>query len=115
MKKEAIISVLKEYINHQLCNINVPIINICKPIIKRVIDNNISKVDSFLDLLKDQNNEIDIINIVDEMMDNLFDCDNMNIGIFNFENNKINISLLGQKIIITKQDMELLKEMLRNM
>lgn len=47
MKKEKVITVLKQYINNQLDTINTPIISFFKPIIKRIIDNNINKVNSF--------------------------------------------------------------------
>ena len=38
------------YINTQLNTINTPIISFFKPVIKRIVDNNINKVNSFLDL-----------------------------------------------------------------
>ena len=46
MKKEKIITILKQYINTQLDTINTPIISFFKPVIKRIVDNNINKVNS---------------------------------------------------------------------
>ena len=41
---------IMNYINTQLDTINTPIISFFKPVIKRIVDNNINKVNSFLDL-----------------------------------------------------------------
>ena len=65
MKKEKIITVLKQYINNQLDTINTSIISFFKPIIKRIIENNINKVNSFLDLIKDDNEEIDVLGLLE--------------------------------------------------
>ena len=73
MKKEKIISILKQYINTQLDTINTPIISFFKPVIKRIVDNNINKVNSFLDLIKDDNDEIDVIGLLEEMTTSLMD------------------------------------------
>ena len=54
MKKEKVITVLKQYINNQLDTINTPIISFFKPIIKRIIDNNINKVNSFDWILQEE-------------------------------------------------------------
>ena len=62
MKKENIITILKQYINNQLDTINTPIISFFKPIIKRIVDNNINKVNSFLDLIKDDNEQALFVN-----------------------------------------------------
>ena len=114
MKKEKIITILKQYINTQLDTINTPIISFFKPIIKRIVDNNINKVNSFLDLIKDDNDEIDVIGLLEEMTTSLMDSNEFDYSIFHIGNSKVTMSLFNQKITITTSDIDLLKSMFNN-
>ena len=111
MKKEKIITVLKQYINNQLDTINTPIISFFKPIIKRIIDNNINKVSSFLDLIKDDN---DVIGLLEEMTTSLVDSNEFDYSIFHIGNSKVTMSLFNQKISFTTSNIDLLKSMFNN-
>lgn len=113
-KKEKVITVLKQYINNQLDTINTPIISFFKPIIKRIIDNNINKVNSFLDLIKDDNDEIDVIGLLEEMTTSLVDSNEFDYSIFHIGNGKVTMSLFNQKISLTTSDIDLLKSMFNN-
>ena len=114
MKKEKVITVLKQYINNQLDIINTPIISFFKPVIKRIVDNNINKVNSFLDLIKDDNDEIDIIGLLEEMTTSLMNSNEFDYSIFHIGNGKITMYLFNQKITLTTSDIDLLKSMFNN-
>ena len=114
MKKEKVITVLKQYINNQLDTINTPIISFFKPVIKRIVDNNINKVNSFLDLIKDDNDEIDVIGLLEEMTTNLMGSNEFDYSIFHIGNSKVTMSLFNQKITLTTSDIDLLKSMFNN-
>ena len=114
MKKEKIITILKQYINTQLNTINTPIISFFKPVIKRIVDNNINKVNSFLDLIKDNNDEIDVIGLLEEMTTSLMDSNEFDYSIFHIGNGKVTMSLFNQKITLTTSDIDLLKSMFNN-
>lgn len=93
---------------------NTPIISFFKPIIKRIIDNNINKVNSFLDLIKDDNDEIDVIGLLEEMTTSLVDSNEFDYSIFHIGNGKVTMSLFNQKISLTTSDIDLLKSMFNN-
>jgi len=111
MKTDKIITVVKTYIKQQLSALDSPIINFIKPVITRIVDNNIDKISSFLDLLKDNNNEVDIKGLLTDMTKSLVDSKSFNYGIFNIGEGKISMSILNQKITFTKNDIDLLKVM----
>lgn len=111
MKKEKIITILRQYINTQLDTINTPIISFFKPVIKRIVDNNINKVNSFLDLIKDDGDEIGLL---EEMTTSLMDSNEFDYSIFHIGNGKVTMSLFNQKITITTSDIDLLKSMFNN-
>lgn len=123
MNKESLISTLKQYLVKQVENIalNNPLVAFAKPVIVRVIDNKISSISPFLDMLKDSEGNIDLAGIITEMS-----CSVMDTKIFN-----INVPILGditignghirlpipytdQVIVLNRQDIEELKTMLTN-
>jgi hypothetical protein len=73
MKIAQVADKLKYFIITQVDSMakTTPLLNIVKPLVSRVIDNNFNKVYSALNLIADSNGEIDIENIISEMMDNL--------------------------------------------
>lgn len=70
------------------CSSN-PLLTLIKPVIKRVVDNNVSKVYSKLSLLADSNGNIDVENILPEMFETLKTMEPYNI----------NTELLGDIVI----------------
>lgn len=96
-----------------------PLLNIVKPLVTRVIDNNFNKVYSALNLIADSNGEIDIENIINEIMDNLavtspFVLHTSFIGDMELGNGliKINIPFTDKRIVFNRNDIENLKLLL---
>ena len=78
----------KTYINQQLTSLSKesPIIAVSKPLLTRMIDNNVYKIESMLKQIADKDGMIDIDNILSEMIQNI-----MNTKVF-----KVNSGLLGE-------------------
>ena len=123
MNKESLISTLKQYLVKQVENIslNNPLVAFTKPIIIRVIDNKISSISPFLDMLKDSQGNIDLTSIVSEMATSVMDTKTFNIntsflGDITIGNGyiKIPIPYTEQVIVLNRQDIEELKTMLTN-
>ena len=114
MKREHIISGMKDYVSHKLSEMsaNNSIILFARPIFDRISCNAINKVDSVLKLIVDENGEIDIVAIGDEMINNLITAksreyndiiDELVIG-----DGKIciPINFINKKIILTHEDIK---------
>lgn len=114
MKREHIISGMKDYVSHKLSEMsaNNSIILFARPIFDRISCNAINKVDSVLKLIVDKNGEIDIVAIGDEMINNLITAksreyndiiDELVIG-----DGKIciPINFINKKIILTHEDIK---------
>lgn len=114
MKREHIISGMKDYVSHKLSEMsaNNSFILFARPIFDRIACNAIDKVDSVLKLVADKNGEIDIISIGDEMINNLITAksreyndiiDGLVIG-----DGKvcIPINFINKKIILTHEDIK---------
>lgn len=114
MKREHIISGMKDYVSHKLSEMsaNNSFILFARPIFDRIACNAIDKVDSVLKLLADKNGEIDIVSIGDEMINNLITAksreyndiiDGLVIG-----DGKvcIPINFINKKIILTHEDIK---------
>ena len=114
MKREHIISDMKDYVSHKLSEMsaNNSIILFARPIFDRISYNAINKVDSVLKLIVDENGEIDIVAIGDEMINNLITAksreyndiiDELVIG-----DGKIciPINFINKKIILTHEDIK---------
>lgn len=73
IEREVIITKTVDFLNNKLNTLasQNPIINIFRPAIARVFNNNISKLDSILKLLQDSNGMVDVEGIIDETIDNL--------------------------------------------
>lgn len=121
MKTNKVIENLKYYIMQQLDNMsgNTPIIHVVKPIITRVINNNINKVYTALNLVADENGEIDVENIVTEVIDNLstsqpFVIHTSFIGDIEMGNGliKANIPFTNKKLVLNRSDLDSLKDIL---
>lgn len=112
---------LKSYIAFQLDNMSTtnPMIGFMKPLITRVVDNNIGKVKKTLNLIADNEGNVDIENILTEMMQNV-----MNTKPFTFNTSfigdievggghiKLNVPLTNKRLVLGMADLETFKEML---
>lgn len=114
MKREHIISGMKDYVNHKLSEMsaNNSFILFARPIFDRIACNAIDKVDSVLKLLADKDGEIDIVSIGDEMITNLITAksreyndiiDGLVIGDGRV---CIPINFINKKIILTHEDIK---------
>lgn len=112
---------LRDYLNSQIIAMskNTPMMNFMQPLIKRVINNNIHKVNSGLALLADSSGNIDIEGILTEMLDNLittapFTINTSFIGDIEIGGGeiKLNLPFTSNRIVFNKNDVEQFKEIL---
>ena len=123
MNKEVLIDRLKQYLVKQVENISSsnPLVAFAKPVIVRVIDNKISSISPFLDMLKDSQGNIDLAGIISEMTTSVMDTKTFSINIpilgdITIGNGhiKLPIPYTEQVIVLNRQDIEELKIMLTN-
>lgn len=121
MEISRIIDKLKGYIIDQLDNLakTNPLIGFTKPLIVRIIDNNINKADKALSLLADKDGNIDVENIMTEMIESVMNTKPFNIhtsfiGDINIGNGNIilNIPFTDKNIVFNSSDLENLKNIL---
>lgn len=121
MEISRIIDKSKGYIIDQLDNLSKtnPLIGFTKPLIVRIIDNNINKADKALSLLADKDGNIDIENIMTEMIESVMNTKPFNIhtsfmGDINIGNGNIilNIPFTDKNIVFNSSDLENLKNIL---
>lgn len=93
-----------------------PIILLIRPIISRVVNNNIEKLDSVLKLVQDKDGKVDIEGILSEMIDNLLVSQVKNypdvFGGIELGNGsiKVNIPFLDKAIVFDSSDIQALKQ-----
>ena len=123
MTKDNIINALRQYLLGQVDKIasSNPMIAFTRPLINKVIENKISSISPFLDLLKDANGNINIAEIISEMTTSVMDTKVFNINIpiigsvlIGDGNIKIPIPYTEQIIVLDKSDIEELKAVLTN-
>ena len=123
MNTEKLISALSGYLVKQVEGIasTNPLIAFAKPIIVRVINNKISTITPFLDMLKDGQGNIDISGILTEMTTSVMDSKSFNINVpvlgdITIGNGhiKLPIPYTDQVIVLNRQDIEELKTVLTN-
>ena len=114
---------IKSYILMQINNMSRtnPMISIIKPLVVRAVDKNFNKVSKVLDLIADENGNIDIEAITDEMMDNIvnmqpFIYSTSFIGDIELGGGqiKLNIPLTDKRLVLNREDLQILKEVLIN-
>lgn len=73
IKREIIIDKVVQFANNKLSEMSSsnPFVLFIRPVVARVINNNISKLDSILKLVQDSDGNVDIEGILSEMVDNL--------------------------------------------
>jgi hypothetical protein len=118
MTKERFIENLKNYLFSQIDNIaeSNPLVAFTKPIIIKIIDNKVSSISNFLDLLKDSEGNLDVSGILSEMTTSIMDSKvfTLNIPIIGgitIGNGyiKFPIPYTEQLVVLNKQDIEELK------
>lgn len=123
MNKNILIRNLRGYLVKQIEGIasTNPLIAFTKPIILRVIDNKLSSVSPFLDLLKDSQGNIDISSIITEMTTSVMDTKSFDVNVpivgnITIGNGHIKfpIPYTDQIIVLNRQDIEELKTVLTN-
>lgn len=121
MTKEQIINNLNQYLVKQIDGIasTNPLIAFTRPILKKVIDNKISSISPFLDMLKDKEGNINLSDIMSEMTTSVMDTKSFNISVpiigdITIGNGhiKVPIPYTDQVIVLNRQDIEELKSML---
>lgn len=112
---------IKEYLIVQLDSLSksTPVIGIAKPLISRILNNNLDKIESLLGLIADKDGNIDAEQIVDETVNNIINANPFKINtgfIGDIEigggNIKINIPLTDKKLVLNQNDLNILKETL---
>lgn len=115
------INKVKEYIINQVNILSKtnPLIGFTKPLIIRVINNNIDKADKALSLLADKDGNIDIGNIMSEMIDSVMSTKSFNLhtsfmGDVIIGDGKIilNIPFTDKNIVFNQNDLESLRNTL---
>lgn len=110
----------KLFLNRQINSLAMtnPIIGFSKPIIIRVINNNIHKANGFLSMLADENGEIDVQSLIPEMIQSVmttkpFVYHTEFLGDLEIGGGfiKINIPLTNNQIVLGKTDLDTLKEL----
>lgn len=110
----------KLFLNRQINSLAMtnPIISFSKPIITRVINNNIHKANGFLSMLADENGEIDVQSLIPEMIQSVmttrpFVYHTEFLGDLEIGGGfiKMNIPLTNNQIVLGKTDLDTLKEL----
>ena len=123
MNTDKLISSLGGYLIKQVEGIAAtnPLIAFAKPIIVRIINNKISTITPFLDMLKDGQGNIDISGILTEMTTSVMDSKSFNINvpiigdvIIGNGHIKLPLPYTDQVIVLNRQDIEELKTVLTN-
>lgn len=111
---------LKDYIHSQIVTLakESPIIGVLKPVIIRVVDNNIHKVQDTLKLISDKEGNVDVENILEEMIDSVMHTNpfNLNTQFGDIEIGggfiKLNIPLTNKRLILNQGDIQNFKSLL---
>lgn len=117
IERKVVIDKIVSFIDTKLSEMSSvnPFILITRPIISRVINNNIEKIDSILKLVQDKDGKVDIEGIISEMIDNLIVAQVKKypniLGGVELGNGtiKINIPFLDKAVIFNTDDIELFK------
>jgi hypothetical protein len=116
-----VIEKLKIFLSNQINGLaqNNPIISFSKPLIIRLINNNIYKAQGFLSMLSDDNGDIDVNNLIPEMIQSMmvtkpFIYHTDFLGDLEIGGGmiKMNIPLTNNQIILGKTDFDNLRELL---
>lgn len=120
MKVTETIERLKIFLTKQINSLALtnPLIGFSKPLIIRIINNNVNKATGFLSMLADDNGEIDVQSLIPEMIQSVMETQpfiyhtdflgDLDIGGGQI---KINLPMTNSKIVLGKNDLDVLKEL----
>lgn len=121
MQAIKLIDNIKQYVSYQLTEMSksTPMIGIAKPLITRAINKKIDGIKDSLSLITDEYGEIDVKNILTEIIDNIqtsrpFVINNEFIGDIELGGGNVSfiIPMTDKKLVLNREDLDLLKEML---
>lgn len=118
--RKVIIDKIVSFVDTKLSEMSAsnPFILLIRPVVARVVNNNIEKLDSILKLVQDKNGKIDIEGILSEMIDNLIIAQVKKypnvLGGVELGNGsiRINIPFLDKAIVFDSTDIETFKQSL---
>lgn len=118
--RKVIIDKIVSFVDMKLSEMSAsnPFILLIRPVIARVVNNNIEKLDSVLKLVQDKNGKIDIEGILSEMIDNLIVAQVKKypniLGGVELGNGsiRVNIPFLDKAIVFDSTDIETFKQSL---
>ena len=111
---DVIMDKFKNYIEKQLITLSEsnPLLAISKPIVSRMIDNNLYKIETFLKQISDKDGKIDTNQILSEMIDNIvatkpFKMDAGFLGDLEIGGGKIkfNLPIFNKAVVLNHQDL----------
>lgn len=111
---------LKIFLNRQINSLamNNPLLSFSKPLITRVINNNMYKANGFLSMLADENGDIDTQSLIPEMIQSVmttrpFVYHTEFLGDLEIGGGfiKMNIPMTNSQIVLGKTDLDTLKEL----
>lgn len=118
MKPQEITNTLITYIINKLKQSNTPAINIFMPVIQKLLTNNTAKVTEYLNLLTDQSGNINIKELIGEMYTSILNSPECALDvpvvgkvIIGAGTIKIDIPIFNKQLILTKQDLQELKDL----
>lgn len=118
--RKVIIDKIVSFVDMKLSEMSAsnPFILLIRPVVARVVNNNIEKLDSILKLIQDKNGKIDIEGILSEMIDNLIVAQVKKypnvLGGVELGNGsiRVNIPFLDKAIVFDSTDIETFKQSL---
>lgn len=118
--RKVIIDKIVSFVDTKLSEMSAsnPFILLIRPVVARVVNNNIEKLDSVLKLVQDKNGKIDIEGILSEMIDNLIVAQVKKypniLGGVELGNGsiRVNIPFLDKAIVFDSTDIETFKQSL---
>lgn len=111
---------LKLFLHKQINSLamNNPLIGFTKPVILRIVDNNIHKANGFLSMLADENGDIDMQSLIPEMIQSVmttrpFVYHTEFLGDLEIGGGfiKMNIPMANSQIVLGKTDLDTLREL----
>ena len=115
-----VIEKLKIFLGNQVNNlaINNPLISFSKPLIIRMINNNMYKAQGFLSMLADEKGDIDTKTLIPEMIQSVmstqpFTYNTIFLGDLEIGGGciKLNIPLTNNQLVLSKPDFDMLKDL----
>lgn len=118
--RKVIIDKIVSFVDMKLSELSAtnPFVLIIRPIVARVVNNNIEKVDSILKLVQDKDGKVDVEGILSETIDNLLVAQIKKypdvLGGVEIGNGtiKVNIPFVDKAVVFDSSDIEMFKQSL---